>query len=73
MYFRRLEDLRIDADKTQQEVADYLNCKREVYRRYEKGIYELPVWAMIKLAEYYHTSTDYILGLTDDPYTERSK
>ncbi|MCB7513791.1 MAG: helix-turn-helix domain-containing protein [Clostridiales bacterium] len=73
MYFRRLEDLRIDADKTQQEVADYLNCKREVYRRYEKGIYELPVWALIKLAEYYHTSTDYILGLTDDPYTERSK
>ena len=73
MYFRRLEDLRIDADKTQQEVADYLNCKREVYRRYEKGIYELPVWALIKLAEYYHTSTDYILGLTDDPDTERSK
>lgn len=73
MYFRRLEDLRIDADKTQQEVADYLNCKREVYRRYEKGIYELPVWALIKLAEYYHTSTDYILGLTDDPYTELSK
>ena len=73
MYFRRLEDLRIDADKTQQEVADYLNCTREVYRRYEKGIYELPVWALIKLAEYYHTSTDYILGLTDDPYTERSK
>ena len=73
MYFRRLEDLRIDADKTQQEVADYLNCKREVYRRYDKGIYELPVWALIKLAEYYHTSTDYILGLTDDPYTERSK
>ena len=73
MYFRRLEDLRIDADKTQQEVADYLNCKREVYRRYEKGIYELPVWALIKLSEYYHTSTDYILGLTDDPYTERSK
>lgn len=66
MYFRRLEDLRIDADKTQQEVADYLNCKREVYRRYEKGIYELPVWALLKLAEYYHTSTDYILGLTDE-------
>lgn len=65
MYFQRLEDLRIDADKTQQEVADYLNCKREVYRRYEKGIYELPVWALLKLAEYYHTSTDYILGLSD--------
>ncbi|MGN0985917.1 MAG: helix-turn-helix domain-containing protein [Candidatus Enterenecus sp.] len=67
MFFQRLEDLRIDADKTQKEIAEVLNCKREVYRRYEKGIYEIPVWAVIRLASYYHTSTDYILGLTDDP------
>ena len=65
MYFQRLEDLRIDADKTQEEIAKVLNCQREVYRRYEKGIYEIPVWALIKLAEYYEVSTDYILGLTD--------
>ena len=65
MYFQRLEDLRIDADKTQEQIAEILNCQREVYRRYEKGIYELPVWALIKLAEYYQVSTDYILGLTD--------
>ena len=65
MYFQRLEDLRIDADKTQQEIANILHCKREVYRRYEKGIHEIPVWAVIALAEYYQTSTDYILGLTD--------
>lgn len=65
MHFQRLEDLRIDADKTQQEIADYLYLNREVYRRYEKGIREIPVWAVIKLAEYYHTSTDYILGLTN--------
>lgn len=63
MYFERLESLRIDSDKTQQEIADVLNCKREVYRRYEKGICEIPVWALIKLAQYYGTSTDYILGL----------
>lgn len=70
MFFQRLEDLRIDADKTQQEIAAVLNCKREVYRRYEKGIHEIPVWAVIQLANYYHTSTDYILGLTDQssPY-----
>ena len=67
MYFQRLEDLRVDADKTQKEIAEVLNCKREVYRRYEKGIYEIPVWAVIRLASYYHTSTDYILGLTDNP------
>lgn len=65
MYFQRLEDLRIDADKTQEEIAAVLNCQREVYRRYEKGIHEIPVWAVIKLAEYYQVSTDYILGLTD--------
>ena len=65
MYFQRLEDLRIDADKTQEEIAKVLDCQREVYRRYEKGIYEIPVWALVKLAEYYEVSTDYILGLTD--------
>ena len=65
MHFQRLEDLRRDADKTQQEIADVLNCKREVYRRYEKGIHEIPAWALVKLAEYYDTSVDYILGLTN--------
>ena len=65
MQFQRLEDLRIDADKTQAEITEVLSCKREVYRRYEKGIREIPVWALIKLAQYYHTSTDYILGLSN--------
>jgi len=65
MFFKRLEDLRIDNDKTQQEIADILTCKREVYRRYEKGINEIPVWAVIKLAEFYGTSVDYILGITN--------
>ena len=70
MFFQRLADLRTDSDKTQQEIADLLECKREVYRRYEKGIHEITVWALIKLAQYYNTSTDYILGLTDEikPY-----
>ena len=67
MHMQRLRDLREDADKTQQEIADYLNMHRSVYRRYESGEREIPVWAVVKLAEYYHTSTDYILGLTDDP------
>ena len=67
MYFKRLEDLRIDADKTQKEIAQILSCEREVYRRYEKGIYEIPVWALIKLSDFYGVSTDYILGLTDIP------
>ena len=65
MRFQRLEDLRVDADKTQAEIAAVLHCKREVYRRYEKGIHEIPVWALIELAKYYGTTTDYILGLSD--------
>lgn len=65
MFFQRLEDLRVDADKTQEEIAQVLHCKREVYRRYEKGIYELPVWALIKLSGYYGVTTDYILGLSE--------
>ena len=72
MYFSRLEDLRVDHDKTQTEIAEYLNLNREVYRRYEKGIREIPVWALLKLAELYRTSTDYILGRTDDPAPPRA-
>lgn len=73
MFFQRLADLRNDADKTQAEIASILNCKREVYRRYEKGIYEIPTWAVITLAKYYQTSTDYLLGLTNirKPYAYR--
>lgn len=67
MYFQRLEDLRVDNDKTQIEIAEYLNLNRNVYWRYEKGELEIPVWAVIKLADYYRVSTDYLLGLTDDP------
>ena len=66
MYFRRLEDLRVDADLTQQDVADILNCKREVYRRYEKGIRELPLSYAIILARYYSVTIDYLVGLTDN-------
>ncbi|NBI09002.1 XRE family transcriptional regulator [Colidextribacter sp. OB.20] len=73
MQYQRLEDLRIDADKSQAEIAEVLMCKREVYRRYEKGVREIPVWALVKLAAYYGTSTDYILGLTNkqEPYPKK--
>ena len=63
--FRRIRELREDHDLNQGDVAEYLHMHREVYGRYERGEREIPVWAVIKLAEYYHTSTDYILGLTN--------
>ena len=72
MFFRRIADLRVDHDKTQKDVADFLHMHLQVYRRYEKGTREIPVWAVIQLAEYYKTTTDYILGLTDDPSVPHS-
>lgn len=65
MLYPRIEDLRIDKDLRQKDVAEYLHMQLEVYRRYEKGERELPVWALIRLAALYQTSTDYVLGLTD--------
>lgn len=73
MYFRRLSDLRCDNDKTQQEIADYLVCNRQVYARYERGLREIPVSMLIKLARLYGTSVDYILGLTDEVRPYKSK
>lgn len=67
MYFSRLEDLRVDNDYTQRKLAEKLQMGREVYWRYEKGVREIPVWALIKLSQLYNVSVDYILGLTDDP------
>ena len=64
MYFPRLRDAREDKDQTQQQIADYLHMQRGVYRRYESGEREIPVWALIRLADYYHVSTDYLLGLS---------
>lgn len=67
MYFKRIEDLRIDHDLTQQDIADFLHIQREVYRRYEKGTRTIPVEFLIQLADYYKTSVDYLLGLTENP------
>lgn len=67
MHFQRIEDLRVDHDYTQLKVAEYLNMHTGVYRRYEKGVREIPVWAVIKLARLYGCSTDYLLGQTDNP------
>lgn len=65
MHFQRLEDLRVDSDKTQAEIAEYLGCQREVYRRYEKGTRQIPIDLLIKLADLYHVNLDYMVGRTD--------
>ena len=65
MYYERIENLRIDNDLTQQQVAAYLDCNREFYRRYEKGLRDIPVWALIRLAKLYDCSVDYLIGVSD--------
>ncbi len=68
--YRRLRDLREDSDLTQTQIAKYLQCSQECYSFYENGKRDIPTDVLIKLAQYYKTSTDYILGLTDEikPY-----
>ncbi|MDO4864239.1 MAG: helix-turn-helix transcriptional regulator [Ruminococcus sp.] len=68
--FARIRNLREDNDMTQKQVAEYLFCDQSLYSKYERGQREVPVAIIIKLAALYGTSTDYILGLTDNkqPY-----
>ncbi|MBR6769255.1 MAG: helix-turn-helix transcriptional regulator [Clostridia bacterium] len=62
--YRRVRDSREDHDKTQKEMAEVLNVQLTVYQRYERGERELPLWAAIKLADYYHVTLDYLVGRT---------
>ena len=65
MYFPRLRDLREDKDLRQQDIADYLHISQTVYSRYERGAQTLPLVHLLRLADFYGTSTDYILGRTN--------
>ncbi len=67
MYYYRLRDLREDKDLVQKQVAALLGIDQRVYSNYETGKREIPTRFVIALAKFYHTSTDYILGLTNDP------
>ena len=62
--YRRVRDLREDNDKTQKNIADYWNMQLTVYQRYERGERELPLWAAIKLADFYNVTLDYLVGRT---------
>lgn len=72
--YRRIRDLREDKDMTQTQMAEILHCSQRIYSNYERGEVDIPTQILIKLAEFHHTSTDYLLGLTDisKPY-ERKK
>lgn len=66
-YYRRIRDMREDHDLTQRQLATILHMPQSQYNRYEQGLRDLPTTVLIELANLYKTSTDYLLGRTDDP------
>jgi len=74
----KIRDIREDKDLTQKQISKVLNCTQQTYSRYETGEITIDINNLIKLAEFYNTSTDYLLGLTNEtrPYpriNERKK
>lgn len=65
MYFRRLRDMREDADLRQSDIAKYLGIQQTVYSRYERGHQTIPLELLIRLADYYKVSLDYLTGRTE--------
>lgn len=65
--YRRIRDLREDRDLKQRQLADYLQCSQQVYSNYELGQRDIPTDVLIRLANYYDVSIDYLLGQTANP------
>ena len=73
--YERIRSMRTDCGLLQQQIADMLNVKQNTYSQYEIGVLNYPLDVVVKLAEYYGTSVDYLLGLTDEkaPYPRRKR
>ena len=73
MAYARIRDLREDKDLSQRELAEILHCSQRIYSNYERGDVDIPTEILRKLAQFYGTSVDYLLGLTDEqrPYPRR--
>ena len=65
--FEHIRSLREDRDLSQKEIAAILGMSQTGYSKYETGENDIPTQILIKLAEYYNTTTDYLLGRTDEP------
>ena len=66
LFFKRIYDLRVDNDLLQRDIAKILNVNKNTYTHREKGMYEIPIDIIDKLANFYNVSIDYITGLSDD-------
>jgi len=67
----RIRDLREDSDKKQKELAQYLSVDQSTYSDYENGRINVPIEQLIKIAEYYDVSIDYIVGRTNNRYVNK--
>ena len=65
--YERIRNFREDKDLNQTEIADYLHVSQSMYSAYELGKTPIPLEALIKLADLYKTSLDYLVGRTDEP------
>ncbi len=74
MYINRLKEIREDRDLYQKDIANILNISQVQYSRYETGIRLIPIDKLAKLAKFYNTSIDYLIGFTDErrPYPKSS-
>ena len=74
MRYERIRDLREDADLYQRQLAELLHCSQRIYSNYERGDVDIPTQILIQLADYYGTTTDYLLGRTNyrsNPFPDR--
>ena len=71
--FENIRNLRIDEGYTQQQIAEYLHIRQNTYSQYEIGVLNYPIDVLMKLADFYGVSVDYLLGRTPikTPYPER--
>lgn len=71
----RLRDIREDQDRTQKQMAEYLGCSQQTYSRYEAGKAQMTYETLDRLADYFDTSVDYLLGRTDqrEPYPKAKR
>lgn len=66
MKFQRIQDLRVDSDLSQKQISEILHISQRSYSHYETGSRGIPVEMLIRLADYYHTSVDYLVGRTNN-------
>ena len=71
MPYERIRNLRIDRGYTQKQVAEYLNIKQNTYSQYEIGVLNYPIEVLMKLADFYGVSVDYLLDRTNNPKVQK--